>query len=215
MLKRSFFVLIGSLIMVACNAQDNSSAYRDGEHYQTLPRPVATQDPSRIEVVEVFWYGCIHCFRLESALEEWVDQLPEDVNFVRVPAMWAPVMELHARMYYAAVALGVLDQVHWPIFREMNERGNQLASEEAILNFVASQGVDREQFRRAFNSFGVTSQVTQARSKAAAYGVRGTPELVVEGKYRISTSMVGSQNALMDVASALIASERRARTAGQ
>ncbi len=210
MLKRTFLVMLGCLAMAACYGQDASSV-RAGEDYQSISPAVKTVDPNKIEVTEVFWYGCIHCFRLEPTLEDWVAELPDDVNFVRVPAIWAPVMELHARMYYAAVALNVIDQVHWAIFQEMNERRNQLASEGAILDFMEDQGVDREQFRRAFSSFGVNSQVTQARSKAASYGIRGTPEIIVEGKYRISTSMTGTQEGMLQVAEQLIARERQAR----
>lgn len=217
MIKRLPLVLLSCLLMAACNAQDSSAAgaassYRDGVDFQTLPRPVNTEDSSRIEVAEVFWYGCIHCYRLEPTLENWVAALPEDVNFVRVPAMWAPAMELHARLYYATKALGVLEQTHWPVFQALNEQGNRLDTEARITSFVGGLGVNEEQFRRAFTSFGASSQVIQARSKAVAYGVRGTPEIIVEGKYRISTELTGTQEKMLEVAAWLIERERQARS---
>ena len=188
--------------------------YQDGVDFQTLPRPVSTEDAGKIEIAEVFWYGCIHCYRLEPTLEEWVANLPEDVNFVPVPAIWHPTMELHARIFYASRALGTLEQTHWPTFQALNRNANALNSEANVLDFVEDLGIDPEQFRRAFSSFGVNTQVTQARSKAAGYGIRGTPEIIVEGKYRISTEMTGTQEKMLDVAAWLIERARQERNSG-
>lgn len=211
LLKLSVLALL--LPIAACNAQTDSSAndgfaYQDGVDYQTLARPVATEDPSKIEIAEVFWYGCIHCFRLEPLLVDFAADLPDDVNLVKVPAMWADVMELHAKIYFASKALGLNEEIHWGVFEAMNDDRNTLASEQAIMRLVDDLGQDTTAFQRAFNSFGVNSQVTQAKSKTAAYGVRGTPELIVNGKYRISTSMTGTQEQMMVVAEALINRER-------
>lgn len=199
-------------VFFAMAAQGQSGAefqYQDGVDFQTLARPVAVVDPSKIEVAEVFWYGCIHCFNLEPKLEEFASILPEDVNLVKVPAMWAPVMELHAKLYFASQALGVNDEVHWEIFKAMNEDRNPLASEQAILDLVEDLGQDRAAFQRALNSFGVNSQVTRAKANAAAYGVRGTPEMIVAGKYRVSTTMTGSQDKMLLVVAALVDRERQ------
>lgn len=205
-------MLLALLPMAACNAQNSDTtstfAYRDGVDFQTLVRSVATEDPTKIELAEVFWYGCVHCYRLEPTLVEYAAGLPADVNFVKVPAVWAEPMELHARIYFAAKAVGILDQIHWEVFKAMNEQRNTLANERAIFDLITRLGHDVAPFQRAFNSFGVTSQVTQAKSKAAAYGIRGTPELVVNGKYRVSTSMTGTQERMIEVAGALIERER-------
>jgi protein dithiol oxidoreductase (disulfide-forming) len=211
-------LLTAILPIAACNAQNDESAtefsYREGVDFQVLARPVATQDPAKIELAEVFWYGCIHCYRLEPTLNEFAAALPDDVDFVKVPAIWHDTMELHARIYFAAKAVGILDDIHWEVFKAMNEQRNTLANERAILDLLTRLGHDVGPFQRAFSSFGVTSQVTQAKSKAAAYGIRGTPELVVDGKYRVSTSMTGTQERMLEVAAALIERERAQRQAG-
>ena len=244
MFKRLSFILLGCFMLAACSestdsVQTNAAAgaettisqaespngsftatqapeggYRDGLDFQTLARPVNTEDANKIEVTEVFWYGCIHCFRLEPMLEDWVASLPEDVNFNNVPAIWHPTMEIHARIYYASKALGVLEQTHWPTFQRLNRNANALSSEEDILDFVEDLGIDREQYRRAFSSFGVNSQITQAQSKAQAYGIRGTPEIIVEGRYRISTEMTGTQQKMLDVAAWLVEQNRQVRNTG-
>ena len=215
-MKRLLSMLMLTLLIPvsACSAQTedvkDASAYKQGKDYSLLSRPVKTADPDKIEVVEIFWYGCIHCFRLEPELEDWIPELPGDVNFIRMPAIWAEVMELHAAMLYANEALDLTDQLHGPIFKEMNVEKNQMANEAAILKFVAGQGVDAEKYRRAMNSFGVSSQVLQAKSKMGAYGVRGTPEIVINGKYKLTTGMAGSHKRMLEIADALIAQERAA-----
>ena len=206
LIKLTCFLML--LPAFAANAQTSTFAFRDGVDFQTLARPVATEDPSKIELAEVFWYGCIHCYNLEPALVDFESGLPDDVNKVRVPAMWAASMELHAKIYYASKALGINEDIHWPVFQAMNEDRNPLGSEAAIYSLIEDLGHDPDTFERAFNSFGVTSQIAQATSKAAAYGVRGTPELIINGKYRISTSMTGTQAQMLVVAEALIDRER-------
>lgn len=209
----AIFCFIFVVPIAACSAEaDLNVAATDiqaGKDYVVLPRPVPTADPNKIEVVEVFWYGCIHCFNLEPTLQTWISALPDDVHFVGMPAIWAEVMELHAKMYYANKVLGLEETLHQAIFDEMNTgRKNQLPSESAILSFVKGEGVDQEAYRRAMNSFGVNSQVQQAKSRMGAYQIRSTPQMVVNGKYVLTTQ--GGHARMLQVVSALIEMERAA-----
>jgi len=211
----SIFMFAFLIPVASCSAQSDDSAnganpFVEGTDYGVLSRPVNTADPEKIEVNEIFWYGCIHCFRLEPEIHDWRPTLADDVEFLRTPAIWAEVMELHAAMYYANEVLGITEELHQLIFSEMNVERNQLASEAAILSFVGDHGVDPEQYRRALNSFGVSSQVQQARAKMGAYGVRGTPEMVINGKYKLTTQMAGSFPRMLQIADALIEQERLA-----
>lgn len=191
-------------------AQEAPDGFVAGKDYTEIPRPVKTADPTKVEVVEVFWYGCIHCYRLEPALESWAARQPDDVHFLRLPAIWAKPMELHAAMYYTNQVLGLHQQMHMPIFAAMHERENPLKSEKAILKFVVTQGVeDTEKYARTLSSFGVSSQVLQAKSKMGAYRVSGTPALVINGKYQLTPGQAGGPQRMFAVANALIARERK------
>ena len=201
------------LAIVGCSSESEQSAeggfeYRDGVDFQTLARPVATDDPSKIELAEIYWYGCIHCYNFEPYLNEFVAELPEDVDVVLVPAAWNDLAALHAKIYYAAEALGITDEIHEEVFDAMNKDRKTLATEQSIFNLMEDLGQNKVAFQRAFNSFGVSSQITQAKARISAYGVRGTPELVVNGKYRIASTMAGSQPRMLLVAGALIKRER-------
>lgn len=203
-----------AVVLAGCDSDTEQQAsaggfaYQDGVDFQTLARPVATDDPDKIELAEIYWYGCIHCYNFEPRLKDFVAGLPEDVNLVRVPVAWNETAELHAKIYYASEVLGITDVTHQAVFEAMNKDRKPLASEQAILNLIEDLGQNKTAFQRAFNSFGVSSQVTEARSRAAAYGARTTPELVVNGKYRVSSTMTGSQPRMLEVAAALIERER-------
>lgn len=184
--------------------------FEAGKDYEVLPAPVITHDKSKVEVVELFWYGCTHCFHFEPMLNAWKAKQADDVDFLRVPAMWNSSMQLHAKAFYTAKALGVLDKMHPVIFHAMNVEHNRLRTEDAIAELFAKQGLDAEAFSKTFNSFGVNSQVKLAESRAKSYRLQGTPEMVVNGKYRLSTSLTGSQEKMLKVADFLIAKERAA-----
>ncbi len=197
------------LPLTACQAE-TEAVYEAGTHYEVLPQPVPTSDPTKIEVAEVFWYGCGHCFSFEPLVSEWKNQLPEDVVFIGVPAIWAPVMELHARAYYTAKALKALDKVHLPVFEAMNLQKKKLETEKEIEAIFVANGVSAEQFAKVFNSWGIGQQAKLSQVKQRGYRTQGTPELVVNGKYRISSRMTGGHEAMLKVASYLIEQERKA-----
>lgn len=184
--------------------------YIAGTHYEVLPAQVITRDKNKIEVVELFWYGCVHCFHFEPVIGAWKAKLATDVDFHQVPAMWNPTMSLHAQAFYTAKSLGVLDKIHQPFFAYLNVQKKSLKDIDDLADFFAQYGVDRENFRKTFNSFGVTSQLNLADSRARSYRIQGTPEMVINGKYRISSSMSGSQAKMLEVAEFLIAKERAA-----
>lgn len=184
----------------------------NGEGFVRIAQPVRTADQSKIEVTEVFWYGCSHCFDFEPMVHAWAKQLPDDVVFVQSPAMWNELMVLHAQAFYTAKALNVLEQVHQPMFDEINLNKNPLRDRDAIEKlFLAHTNLDAELFRKTFDSFGVKSQVRQADARARSYGIAGTPELIVNGKYRVTGRAAGSKANMLKVAEQLIEQERAAQ----
>jgi thiol:disulfide interchange protein DsbA len=191
-------------------AQAAGDTYVMGEHYDIITPPVRTANPDKIEVVEFFWYGCGHCYTFEPVIGAWKKTLPEDVDFRGSPAMWNKPMELHARAFYTAEVLGVLEQMNLILFQAMNVDGNRLSSEEELQKLFVANGVAAEDFSKAFKSFGVGSQVNQAAARARAAQITGTPAIMVNGKYHVSTRKAGSQPEMLKVADFLIAKERAA-----
>ena len=189
-----------------------SPEYREGEHYHRLPVPVDTEDPERIEVTEVFGYACVHCYRFDPILEQWLAGLPGDVVFHRVPAVFNETWEMLARLFYAADALGVGEQMHMPLFQAIHDRGIDLRRPELAEElFWVEARVRPDDFKEALNSFAVFTRLRQADARGRVYRVTGVPSLIVNGKYRIDSGDAGGYVQMLRIAGFLIDLERAAR----
>lgn len=209
-LASRIFGVLALLATFTVAVQAQPALYVDGTHYTTLDKPVRTVDPNKIEVTELFWYGCPHCFAFEPLIENFEETMPADVVFVRSPGMWNQLMEIHAQIYYAAEALGVLDKTHSAAFNEIHQRGNYLQSVNDVRKFfVDTAGVSPEDFDSTWSSFGVSSAVKRANTRMRDYGARGVPNLVVNGKYRVEVGNgVNTQADMLKVVNFLIEKER-------
>ncbi|MCY4212123.1 MAG: thiol:disulfide interchange protein DsbA/DsbL [Gammaproteobacteria bacterium] len=207
---RRFKLLLGIAAALTASVCQAEAAFQEGVHYERLAVPVETADASRVEVVEVFSYVCVHCYTFEPYIEAWRAKLDEDVSFRRMPAVFSPQWAEFARLFYAAVQLGVLDEVHGDIFKALHERGQDLSDRSIAARFFATAAeVDGNDFEAALTSFSLEGQVQRAVAAAKAYGVTGTPSLVINGKFRIDTGMAANSfQAMLDVASFLIDAER-------
>lgn len=186
--------------------------YVAGTHYEELPAAVRTNDADKIEVLEVFWYGCGHCFRFQPLVDHWAENAADDVDYLRYPAIWNELMKVHAQAYYTAESLGVVDTVHAPIFEAINLQNNRLQNERQLATLFARHGVSEEDFSRAFNSFQVRTKVNQAEARMRDYQIRSTPNVIVNGKYLVTTNeAVRTQQDMLAVVDFLVAQERAAR----
>ena len=181
-----------------------------GAHYTELAAPVNTNDSSKVEVLEVFWYGCSHCFRFEPLIANWEATMAADVDFGRFPAMWNGLMEVHAQVYYTAEAMDALDVVHEHVFNAINIEGNRLQNEGQIGALFAKYGINEDEFAKSFNSFSVRTKVNQAKQRMQAYEIRSTPNMIVNGKYLVATSQsVLTQADMLEVVDFLVEKERQ------
>ena len=183
----------------------------EGQHYQTLTPPVAVGRGSDVVVTEFFWYGCGHCYTFEPMLTAWGKQLPDDAVLQPSPAVWNDPMRMHAKAYYIAEVLGVKETLHPVIFDAMHVQRKRLVSRLELRDLFEDNGVDPAQFDKAFDSFGVDSQVRQADARARSAKISGTPSLMVAGKYLIETRAAGSQTNMLEIARYLIDKELAAR----
>jgi thiol:disulfide interchange protein DsbA len=186
-----------------------SARFKEGANYQKIvPAQPVSVDPGKIEVTEVFWYGCPHCYALDPAVDSWrLKGKPNQVEFIRVPAMWNEATRMHARVYYTADALGKLDTLHSLIFREIHVNNNPLNSVEKIAAFFAEHGVSAADFKKAFSSFAVESKLQRADFMNRRYRVDSVPVFVVNGKYRTDLSSAGSEANLFTIVNELAVHE--------
>ncbi|MGC3981523.1 MAG: DsbA family protein [Steroidobacteraceae bacterium] len=162
-----------------------ASQWKEGVHYSRLvPAQPTSAAPGQVEVAEVFWYGCPHCFGLDPYLENWrKNGKASYISFIRIPVMWSPGHQAHARVYYTAELLGKLEELHTPIFEEIHKNGNPLNSAQSIQNFFTSHGVSQAEFQKAFSSFSVESSLKRADALNLRYKVTSVPLIIINGKY--------------------------------
>ena len=193
-----------------------TTAFDEGIDYRRVVPAQPTSAPAgKIEVVELFWYACPHCYQLEPHLDRWKESLPEDVVFVRLPAIFSPRWEPLARAYYAAELLGVVDRVHKPLFEAIHDKRRNLNDPANLAAFFEEHDVSREEFQRIWNSFGLTARVNRARELSQRYGVQSVPTLIVNGKYYTQGGLTGSHAATLQVVDHLIERERAAAQASR
>ena len=200
-------LLIGLIFFGTANAQN--SEFVLGTHYQRLsPTQPTSSSPDQVEVAEIFWYGCPHCYTFDPYLENWKETLAEDVNFIRIPAVWNNVLQTHAKVYFTAELLDVIDDVHTPIFREIHVNRNMLTETNALVDFFAQYGVMPDEFNQTFESFAVFTRMQRADELSRRYRISSVPTVVVNGKYVTNATMAGDYPDLLRLVDELVAMER-------
>ncbi|MEO8018115.1 MAG: thiol:disulfide interchange protein DsbA/DsbL [Pseudomonadota bacterium] len=188
--------------------------WRAGTNYQMLREPQPTTVGSgKIEVSEVFWYGCGHCYALDPELEEWNAGKAAYVEFVRVPVIWGQVQRQHAKLYYTLQALH-RPELHGRVFDAIHKQGLALAAHDDLearamqLAFLVTQGVSEKDFNAAYDSMTVATNMLRAENLTKKYAVANVPTLIVNGKYSTSVGEAGGPAQLFSLLNDLAASEK-------
>ena len=188
--------------------------FKEGTNFiRLVPTQPTVGGADKIEVAEIFWYGCSHCYDFEAYINKWAETKPPNVRFVRIPAIWNPLVKLHAQLYYTEEVLVRNGKITDPaqfraaVFAEYHRRGNRMASEEAIQGVFERHGISAEDFSNTWNSFEVAQKLRVAQDLARRYGVTSVPTIVVNGKYRTGASEAGGFAPLLEVINELVARE--------
>lgn len=199
-------LMLPFLMAAAACAQE----YTDGKEYLSLKTPQPTSTGENIEVVELFWYGCPHCYWLEPVLDDWLKTKPADVEFIQIPAMLGPNWALYGKAFYTAEFLGVTDKVHPALFDAIHKDKKKLRTPDDLKALFIEQGVSAEDFDNTFNSFAVDVKIKHAKQMTKRYAITGVPTIIINGKYSTSGSQAGSNQNIIKVMDYLIAGERAA-----
>ena len=214
-------LLAGSLGLSACArsaepapATSALGKWQAGTHYKLVPAPQPTTVAAgKVEVDEVFWYGCGHCYALDPALESWKAAKPPYVEFVRVPVIWGPVQRQHAKLFYTLQALHRTD-LHSKVFDAIHQQGLSLSARDEVearavqFAFLNQQGVTEKEFDAAYDSMSVASNMLRAEEYTKKFAIASVPIMVVNGKYMTSVSEAGTEAKLLSLVNDLAASEK-------
>ncbi|MFK7854578.1 MAG: thiol:disulfide interchange protein DsbA/DsbL [Granulosicoccus sp.] len=209
--RRSLF----SLVFLSCLSITATTAIAQSnpDGYETLTTPVAvnpaTAESGNVEVVEFFWFGCPHCFNFEPSINEWNESKPDYVDFVREAPPFNPSWLPHSQAFYAAKVLGVTDVMFEPFFNAIHIERQPLRDAESISDFVATLGIDSEQFLSAMKSREVQVLIEQSLELAIEVGVRGVPSVLINGKYMTSNSIAGGHDQIIQAINTLTEQEKK------
>lgn len=188
--------------------------FQEGKHFERMvPTQPTVGGADKIEVAEIFWYGCNHCYDFEVYVNRWLEKKPANVRFVRIPAIWNPLVKMHAQLYYTEEVLARNGKIAEPeqfraaVFAEYHRRGNRMASESAIQAVFERHGVSPEDFNATWNSFEVAQKLRVAQDLARRYSIASVPTIVVNGKYRTGAVEAGGYPPLLDLIDELVARE--------
>lgn len=206
-------LVIAALLLTApfsLLAQD-SSRWQEGVHYFLIDQPDAPRG-EQVTVEEVFSYACPHCNSFQPVVSNWHKNLPADVSFSRIPAIFNRSWEPYARAYLTFEAMGVTDKTHAPLFNALHNDRKPLRRIEDIADFVATLGVNKGEFVSTAQSFAVNARINQVQTQTRRYQISGTPSLVIDGKYRIAAGgALQRYEELIQVADYLIEKQRQSR----
>lgn len=194
----------GFLCLLTTNLLAAEKQFVEGNHYELLRETQPTQSGNKIEVVELFWYGCPHCYRLEPFITEWLQNKPQNAEFFPIPAILNKSWEFDARIYYTLQSLGLDETLHPKVFDALHKDNRPLQTIQQFADWAVEHGAERQPLISAANSFTVQNKINFSRVMSRKYSIHGVPAFIVDGKYRTSVSLAGSQAALMEVVNYLI-----------
>jgi len=207
--------LLATVAFMAAAAGACAADFKDGLDYNSVngPRP---ETGKKVEVLEFFMYHCPHCNVLDPLLADWVKKNGDKVVFRRMHMG----DDAQAKAFYTLEALNV-SNLHEKIFRAVHVERNRLNTDQALLDFVVKNGVDKTKYLDAFNSFGVQTKLKRAQQVAAQYKLDSVPALVIDGRYTTSpavaghglTSPVEAHKAMFAVVDSLVAKSLQERAA--
>jgi len=204
-MKRTITALLAALLLLP------AATFAQGRAYTELPNAQPTEAGGKVEVLEFFWYGCIHCYNLEPPLEAWLKKLPADVQFRRVPAIFNERWAHDAAIFYTFEALGVLDKVHRPFFDAIHRDKLRSDNSAALAEWLQKQGINTQKFNDTLKSFGVQSKTRRAAMLTAAYKIDGTPAMAVQGRYTVSAEQGRTHDGMLRSVSNLIEMARKSK----
>lgn len=207
------FKLFVTLLLSVLLGNSAIAAIDEGIEYKRVSPAQPTITKNKIEVVELFWYGCPHCFHFEPHLNEWLAKKPENVVFYRVPAIFNESWALHARAFYTAKSLGLYDngntKFHDAFFNEIHKKKKNMNTKKAVQAFFTGFGISAEDFNNTYDSFSVNAKVNRAAALSKRYQLQGVPTLIVNGKYRTDGPMAGGRKGMIKVLNFLIKKESK------
>ncbi len=201
-----FAQMLAAAMLVTAAAPALAQNFQEGRHFHAIGTPT-TAPTDRVEVIEAFAYPCPACRVFMPIIMEWSETLPEHVELIHMPVPLQPGWEVFARVYYTAEVLGLGHDAHEAMFRALHDERRQFRSIEEIAAVYTEFGVSVEEFVSTSQSFAVDNRMRRNRNEIMRFGVRGTPTMIVQGKWRLSPTDFSSYEQMLAAVDYLVERE--------
>jgi thiol:disulfide interchange protein DsbA len=182
-----------------------------GVNFKKTKEEIASDSPGKIEVIEMFWYGCIHCYKIDPYLDKWADNLPKDVVFKKLPAVprkqWIPM----AKAYFALETLGLDKKLHEKLFDAIHKtKIVDPGDEQNAIKWIAlASKKDIKDVEAAFKTFSMNAKISNSYKLFKAAGATGVPAIIIDGKYLTSSTMAGSEKNTIELINFIVDNVRK------
>ena len=181
---KNLLLSIFGFMLIAFNT-NLQAEYELGKDYQLIDNPLPVRQDGMVEVSEIFWYGCNHCYSFESTINNWDANKPDYVKFSKMPVTWSQIHQLHASLYHTIEALKLGKGAHTAVFTTIHKENNFLGSQRSVVKFLSKLGVDEEKSKQYLNSFAVKQKVSRGMQVSKQLRITSVPMIIVDGKYMI------------------------------
>jgi len=197
-------LLLGSQLAMA-----QAEPYQEGVHYFKIDQVPADTGSGTVEVTELFSYGCSHCNTFEPYLESWNQTKPDNVVFNRIAvAFGRKAWEMMARAYITTEMLGIADESHMAMMDAIWKEKRQFRTVDELAEFYTQFGIEKLAFLSNFQSFAADSTLRKSQRDVQLFGITGTPSLVVNRKYRVTSNKnVRGFDQMLDIVDYLVSKE--------
>ena len=193
---KNLLLSIFGFMLIAFNT-NLQAEYELGKDYQLIDNPLPVRQDGMVEVSEIFWYGCNHCYSFESTINNWDANKPDYVKFSKMPVTWSQIHQLHASLYHTIEALKLGKGAHTAVFTTIHKENNFLGSQKSVVKFLSKLGVDEEKSKQYLNSFAVKQKVSRGMQVSKQLKITSVPMIIVDGKYMIVSKQ--SRQEMLDV----------------
>ena len=193
---KNLLLSIFGFTLIAFNT-NLQAEYELGKDYQLIDNPLPVRQDGMVEVSEIFWYGCNHCYSFESTINNWDANKPDYVKFSKMPVTWSQIHQLHASLYHTIEALKLGKGAHTAVFTTIHKENNFLGSQRSVVKFLSKLGVDEEKSKQYLNSFAVKQKVSRGIQVSRQLRITSVPMIIVDGKYMIVSK--SSRQEMLDV----------------
>lgn len=197
------------LLLVLFSASCWAERFREGEDYLRLEQRIDTGlEQGEVQVLEFFWYGCVHCYYLDRRLNQWLPEQSERVQFRRIPAVMQQKWLPHAKLFYASQRMGIQDKVHTPLFEALHDKQLPLHATGSLADFVAVKAdVDPVVVESEMENMQTRAAILESMQLQKHYELSGVPTIVVNGRYMLNGRMAKGFSRMVNIMDFLVQRE--------